>query len=144
MKIDGTDDEAVGGVGKARKALAEEQKENAVKLLQRFWRQARDRRIVDDFVALGLTIESVRDADFIDISTRFQEENVLKATSRLLKRCGIMEGLEGDAAANLKACRTYLSAYLILGHPAEVLSNDGQNEKVGSKHVRTIYLNVRV
>jgi hypothetical protein len=144
MKIDGTDDEVVNTVLKVRAALSASQKEEAARLLQRAWRRSRDRRIVDDFVALGLTIESVRDADFMDISTRFQDEKVLKATSRLLKRCGILEGLEGDAAADLKACRTYLSAYLILGHPAEVLSNDGQNEKVSSKHVRIIHLAVRV
>ena len=125
-----------GEKGEVRKVLEEE----AARVIQRGWRKERDRRVVEEFVKLGLTIESVRDADFMEISTRFQDEGVLNATARLLKRCGLLEGIEGDAGAELKACRTYLSAYLILGHPAEVLSNDGKSKKVSTKHVRVLIL----
>lgn len=107
---------------------AEKEREAARRIL-RAWRKSRDRRIATGFLALGLTIESVRDADFMAVSTRFQQEEVLKATSRLLLRCGLLEGIEGVEGAVEKCCRTFLSAYLILGHPGEVLSNDGEKEK---------------
>ncbi|KAF8545136.1 T-complex protein 11-domain-containing protein [Trichophaea hybrida] len=112
-----------------KKAGKKEEEDRAVRRIQRAWRGARDRRIVADFMALGLTIESVRDADFMDVSTRFQNEDVIRATSKLLTRCGLLEGIEGVEGAVEKCCRTFLSAYLILGHPGEVLSNDGEKEK---------------
>jgi len=113
------------------KSITEVKRVQAARRIQRVWRAARDRKIVTDFVALGLTIESVRDADFIVVSTRFQDDEVLRATSKLLTRCGLLEGIEGVEGALEKCCRTFLSSYLILGHPGEVLSNDGAKEKVG-------------
>jgi len=119
-----------GMAAEVKSAGKKEEEDVAVRRIQRAWRGARDRRIVADFVALGLTIESVRDADFMDVSTRFQNEDVIRATSKLLTRCGLLEGIEGVEGAVEKCCRTFLSAYLILGHPGEVLSNDGEKEKV--------------
>ncbi|KAI5857211.1 T-complex protein 11-domain-containing protein [Tricharina praecox] len=110
-------------------STSEAKRVQAASRIQRAWRLARDRKIVVDFVALGLTIESVRDADFITVSTRFQDDEVLRATSKLLMRCGLLEGIEGVEGALEKCCRTFLSSYLILGHPGEVLSNDGMKEK---------------
>jgi len=112
------------------KNVTESKKVQAARRIQSAWRIARDKKIVADYVALGLTIESVRDADFITVSTRFQDDEVLRATSKLLMRCGLLEGIEGVEGALEKCCRTFLSSYLILGHPNEVLSNDGAKEKV--------------
>lgn len=128
----------------ARKEVKVNQELKAAKKIQRVWRASKDRKVVADFVALGLTIESVRDADFMDVSTRFQDEEVIRATSKLLMRCGILEGIESVEGAVEKCCRTFLSAYLILGHPGEVLSNDGAKEKVSPdpEHGFTDILNV--
>ncbi|KAI5813467.1 T-complex protein 11-domain-containing protein [Pyronema omphalodes] len=112
-----------------REKVKVNQETKAAKKIQRAWRASKDKKVVADFVALGLTIESVRDADFMEVSTRFQDEEVIRATSKLLMRCGILEGVESVEGAVEKCCRTFLSAYLILGHPGEVLSNDGPKEK---------------
>ncbi|KAH0602411.1 uncharacterized protein H6S33_008750 [Morchella sextelata] len=109
----------------------EEVRGEAARCIQRVWRGHVRREIVKRFLGLGLTIESVRDTSFEDISNKFQEEGVQKATARLLKLCGLLgssAAAEGEVDVEV-ACRTFLSAYLILGHPAEVLSNDGENEK---------------
>ncbi|KAI5784600.1 T-complex protein 11-domain-containing protein [Geopyxis carbonaria] len=124
LKIDGSSDEEV--IKEVRHVAKLLKREDAARKILKAWRQNRDRKILEDFAALELTIESVRDAEFMAISSKFQEEEVLRATSRLLKRCGILDNLEGVDGAVEKAGRTFLSAYLILGHPAEVLSNDGE------------------
>jgi hypothetical protein len=126
----GTDDDIVQSIKEVRIAAKELTEEDAARRIQRAWKTSRDRHVVADFVALGLTIESVRDSDFMVVSSRFQDEKVLKATAKLLTRCGLLEGLSYVEGAVEKCCRTFLSAYMILGHPGEVLSNDGKKEKV--------------
>lgn len=109
----------------------EELKEDATRSIQKVYRNYINREIVKRFLGLGLTIESVRDTTFEDISNLFQEEKVQKATARLLKLCGLLAAPATDGEVDIEvACRTFLSAYLILGHPAQVLSSDGENEKV--------------
>lgn len=113
----------------------EELKEDAARSIQKAYRNYINREIVKRFLGLGLTIESVRDTSFEDISNLFQEEKVQKATARLLKLCGLLAAPATDGEVDVEvACRTFLSAYLILGHPAQVLSSDGENEKVGHFH----------
>ncbi|KAI5840825.1 T-complex protein 11-domain-containing protein [Morchella snyderi] len=125
---------ATAALQRARRKSVEETRGEAARCIQRVWRGHVRGEIVKRFLGLGLTIESVRDTSFEDISNKFQEEGVQKATARLLKLCGLLgssvaEG-EGEGEVDVEvACRTFLSAYLILGHPAEVLSNDGDNEK---------------
>jgi len=138
MKVDGGseeegDDAVAGSLQKIRLGAAkptEMLKEEAAVHIQRVYRDYRNREIVRRFLELGLTIESVRDTSFEAISMKFQEEKVQKATARLLKLCGLLEHLEEGQVEIEKACRTFLSAFLILGHPGEVLSDDGENEKV--------------
>ncbi|KAH8150689.1 uncharacterized protein LAJ45_05385 [Morchella importuna] len=102
----------------------------AARCIQRVWRGHVRGEVVKRFLGLGLTIESVRDTSFEDISNKFREEGVQKATARLLKLCGLLGSSAAEGEVDVEvACRTFLSAYLILGHPAEVLSNDGENEK---------------
>lgn len=129
-RADGCSDEEAA---EKKKKCVEEVRAEAARRIQRAWRGYGRKEVVKRFVELGLTIESVRDAGFEEISRRFQEEGVQKATERLLKLCGLLgsssaEAGEVDVDVEV-ACRTFLSAYLILGHPAEVLSNDGENEK---------------
>lgn len=140
MKVDGCseeeedDDVASGSLQNIRlggKKSVQLVREEAAINIQRGYRNYRMREVVRRFLELGLTIESVRDTSFENISLMFQEEKVQKATARLLKLCGLLESLEDGGQGEVeKSCRTFLSAYLILGHPAEVLSNDGESEKV--------------
>ena len=110
--------------------------EEAAMTIQRAYRLNRNRQIVRTFLDLGLTVESVRDSPFDEISALMNEEKVQRATFRLLQLCGLLQATKiaptakEDVVDTEKACRTFLSAYVILGHPSEVLSNDGQDEKV--------------
>lgn len=139
MRVDGCSDieeeeDASAALEKVRlgEVKTEEQlKEEAARSIQKVYRNYINREIVKRFLGLGLTIESVRDTSFEDVSNLFQEEKVQKATARLLKLCGLLAAPATNGEVDVEvACRTFLSAYLILGHPAEVLSNDGENEKV--------------
>jgi hypothetical protein len=140
MKVDGCseeeeDDDAASGSSQNIRLGGDKSvemvREEAAIGIQRVYRNFRMREVVKRFLELGLTIESVRDTSFENISLVFQEEKVQKATARLLKLCGLLKSLEDGGQVEIeKSCRTFLSAYLILGHPAEVLSNDGESEKV--------------
>lgn len=112
--------------------------EEAAIAIQRAYRLNRNRQIVKMFMDLGLTVESVRDSPFDEITALMNEERIQRATSRLLQLCGLLQATKGpttakeDVVDTEKACRIFLSTYVILGHPSEVLSNDGQDEKVRS------------
>ncbi|KAG0633378.1 T-complex protein 11-domain-containing protein [Tuber brumale] len=137
MKVDGSseeegDDAVAGSLQKIRLGASkptEMLREEAAIHIQRLYRNYRNGEVVRRFLELGLTIESVRDTSFEAISMKFQEEKVQKATARLLKLCGLLEHIEEGRFEIEKACRTFLSAFLILGHPGEVLSDDGESEK---------------
>jgi hypothetical protein len=115
---------------RARKSLSppqEEQEEpaslswdEAVVRIQRFWRVERRSMRLRKFAELGLTIDRVRETSFDDITDILAKNEVLMATAYVLRLCGLKEGEEGSVD-EMTAVRTFLSAYLILGHPTEVL-----------------------
>ncbi|KAK3937484.1 peptidase family M1-domain-containing protein [Diplogelasinospora grovesii] len=115
----------------------------AVSKIQWWWRAARRKQAVADFSALGLSIDGVRDTSFDEVTELLSQEKVLVITARVLRICGLREGEPGsvDEAA---AVRSFLSAFLILGHPAQVLSNKegkGEQEQVGSTLLKPIARN---
>ncbi|KAF2809575.1 uncharacterized protein BDZ99DRAFT_417587 [Mytilinidion resinicola] len=101
--------------------------EDAAKKIQALWRSRWRRNVVGAFVELGLCIDKVHDATFEDITSILAEEKLLSATSKIMSIFGLLT--EGDVAANGTAVRTFLSAYLILGHPEHVFSKDGDQEQ---------------
>ncbi|OMP83407.1 T-complex protein 11-like protein 1 [Diplodia seriata] len=104
--------------------------ETAVRRIQRAWRTRRRRRMVELFLELGLSIDKVHDTSFEDISAQIAEERVISATSNLLNLFGLRGSDEDLIGSDPSAIRTFLSAYLILGHPAAVLSSkDGDLEQ---------------
>lgn len=108
--------------------------EMAAGQIQWWWRATMRRRIVSQFQALGLTIDGVREATFEHISALLGQDSVLLITSKILRICGLQEGAVGSVS-EMAAVRTFLSAFLILGHPAQVLSNKddkGEKEQVGA------------
>lgn len=111
-----------------REEAMQRRKEEAARRIQTWWRKRRDEQTVEGFKALGIRTEIVEQADFIEISARLMEAEVLKATGKLLRRLGFVEGTDTTAVDN--ACRCFLSAFLILTHPTEVLSMDGDMERV--------------
>lgn len=94
----------------------------AVSKIQWWWRGVLRRMAVRQFSELGLNIDSVRDTSFEQVTELLAQERVLLLTSRVLRICGLQEG-EPGSVDEMTAVRTFLSAFLILGHPTQVLSN---------------------
>ncbi|KAI9767522.1 MAG: hypothetical protein M1839_004482 [Geoglossum umbratile] len=111
-----------------------EKKETAAQTIQKAWRIAQRRKVVKNFTELGLSIEGVRDTSFEEVGALLSQETVIKATTKVLQLCGLPDG-EGGATGERSAARTFLSAFLILGHPAQVLSSDGEQEQVHTASV---------
>ncbi|KAJ9642523.1 hypothetical protein H2199_004904 [Coniosporium tulheliwenetii] len=101
---------------------------SAATRIQQAWRTRRRRRIVEDFLALGLSIDRVHDTSFEEIGSLLQEEKVVSTTGRIMAFFGLQKP-DDTAVAKRTSVRTFLSAYLILGHPAQVLSKDGDQEQ---------------
>ncbi|KAK6358883.1 hypothetical protein TWF696_000063 [Orbilia brochopaga] len=111
-----------------RQRTADEIRDAAARRIQRTWLAHRNAVVVSDFTSRGFTIDAIKMMPFEEATSTIQNPEFVKATSNLLRLGGLLE--DSDEAVNvMKACRTFLSAYLILGHPAEVLSNDGESEK---------------
>lgn len=95
--------------------------EDAARKLQGWWRAIVRKRALDEFIKLGISIDEIRDTNFDTVVELFAQEKVLDVTARLLRLCGLQEG-EPNSVAEMAACRTFMSAFLILGHPNKVLS----------------------
>ncbi|KAK8148532.1 hypothetical protein G3M48_009850 [Beauveria asiatica] len=95
--------------------------QDAARTIQGWWRGLVRKRAVDEFNSLGLSIDSIRDTDFDTVAALLAQENVLHVAARLLRLCGLQEG-EPNSVAEMAACRTFMSAFLILGQPNKVLS----------------------
>ena len=114
------------------------EKDTAVTKIQSWWRAANKKRVVTEFLNLGLTIDGVRGTSFETVTELLGQDNVLLITAKVLRTCGLREG-DAGSVEEMAAVRTFLSAFLILGHPAQVLSNKedqtgggGQQEQVGA------------
>ena len=112
----------------------------AASKIQWWWRSHQRRRAVAEFCALGLSIDAVRGTSFDRVTELLSQENVLVITARVLRICGLNEGATGSVD-EMAAVRSFLSAFLILGHPSQVLSNKegkGEQEQVGSTLAKPI------
>ncbi|KAI0006680.1 T-complex protein 11-domain-containing protein [Xylariaceae sp. FL0662B] len=112
----------------------------AASKIQWWWRGALRRKAVHEFSELGLNIDGVRDTSFEKVVELLAQEKVLTLTARVLRICGLKEG-EVGSVDEMAAVRTFLSAFLILGHPTQVLSNKdhrGEQEQVGSSQGQPI------
>lgn len=104
--------------------------ESAAARIQWCWKSRKRRLAVAEFSALGLSLDAVRETSFDEVTMLLSQENVLLLTARILRICGLDEGSTGSVE-EMAAVRSFLSAFLILGHPSQVLSN--KEEKEGSK-----------
>lgn len=110
----------------------------AASRIQQKWRTHQRWKAVKGFAALGLTIDSVRETSFEAVVDLLAQERVLVATAQILRICGLKEG-ETGSVNEMTAVRTFLSAFLILGHPTPVLSSKGDNgeqQQVGALPMR--------
>ncbi|POR34397.1 T-complex protein 11-like protein 1 [Tolypocladium paradoxum] len=101
--------------------------DDAAARIQGWWRGCARKRIIQEFNALGLSVDGIRDTSFDTVVELLAQENVLLVTARLLGICGLQEGSPGSVD-EMAAVRTFLSAFLILGHPNQVLRNKDQAE----------------
>jgi hypothetical protein len=100
--------------------------EEAAISIQWWWRGYLRKRAIAEFNDLGLTVDGIRDTHFDTVVELLAQERVLVITARLLRLCGLEEGDTGSVG-EMAAVRTFLSAFLILGHPNQVLSNKNDN-----------------
>lgn len=104
-------------------ALSEE---TAASRIQAAWRTRARRKIVEAWTELGLSIDKIQDTSFEDISKLLQEEPSLRSTEKVM---GLFCLLPEDLPSRGTAIRTFLSAFLILGHPAHIFTRDGDQEQ---------------
>ncbi|KAF2142333.1 uncharacterized protein K452DRAFT_204986, partial [Aplosporella prunicola CBS 121167] len=103
--------------------------DTAARRIQRTWRTGKRRQMIESFLDLGLSIDKVQETSFEEISNLLADEKVLTLTARVLDLFKL-QGSDGSIGNDAAAIRTFLSAYLILGHPAAVLSSkDGDLEQ---------------
>ncbi|KAI1809326.1 T-complex protein 11-domain-containing protein [Poronia punctata] len=100
----------------------------AASKLQWWWRSILRRKTVHEFSEIGLSIDRVRETPFETVVELLANERVLLVTARVLRLCGLSEG-DAGSVTEMAAVRTFLSAFLILGHPTQVLSNKDQKEQ---------------
>ncbi|KAI4184213.1 MAG: hypothetical protein L6R41_004895 [Letrouitia leprolyta] len=100
----------------------------AARIIQRAWRNRNRRLTVSEFLGLGLTLESIQQASFEAVGELLNQDKILDSTAKLLRHYGLQEE-NADSIGEKAAVRTFLSAFLVLGHPAQVLTEDGEQEK---------------
>ncbi|KAJ1337917.1 T-complex protein 11 [Microdochium nivale] len=100
----------------------------AASRIQWWWRAALRRRAAREFSGLGLNIDGVRSASFESVVELLAQEDVLMTTASALRICGLEEG-ETGSVADMAAVRTFLSAFMILGHPNQVLNNNDDEQQ---------------
>ncbi|KAJ4254263.1 hypothetical protein NW757_005411 [Fusarium falciforme] len=105
--------------------------EDAAARIQWWWRGCLRKRMIREFNELGLTVDGIRDTHFDTVVELLAQDRVLVITARLLRLCGLQEG-DAGSVEEMAAVRTFLSAFLILGHPNQVLNtkNDNGEEEV--------------
>jgi hypothetical protein len=101
--------------------------EDAARRIQTAWRAKIRNNIVNAWLQLGLSIEMVQETSFEVITGMLAEEKLLKTTDSIMTLFVLLP--DADPASRSAAVRTFLSAYLILGHPAHVFSRDGDQEQ---------------
>lgn len=118
-----------------RESMSEQ---TAAARIQQRWRIHQRYKALKEFADLGITIDSVQATSFEQVVDLLAQERVLVGTARILRICGLKEG-ESGSVVEMTAVRTFLSAFLILGHPAQVLSSKGdtgEQEQVGVLQMR--------
>ncbi|KAL1967516.1 hypothetical protein VTN77DRAFT_3031 [Rasamsonia byssochlamydoides] len=100
----------------------------AARIIQRAWRNHHTRVVMKSFRSLNLSLERVQGMAFDDVGALLSEEVVLDTMAKVLRLCGLQD-MEGGTMGERGAVRTFLSSFLILAHPSQVLSSNGEQEQ---------------
>ncbi|KAL8938168.1 MAG: hypothetical protein Q9216_004045 [Gyalolechia sp. 2 TL-2023] len=111
----------------------------AARIIQKAWRNRKRRLTVSGFLGLGLTLDSIQQTSFESVVELLNQDQVLDATARILRFFGLRER-DVDSIGEKAAVRTFLSAFLVLGHPAQVLTEDGEQEKDLIEKAKSLFL----
>ncbi|KAK5790969.1 hypothetical protein VI817_006278 [Penicillium citrinum] len=100
----------------------------AARKIQRVWKTHHAKTVMQEFKGLNLSVGRVREMSFEEVGALLSNREVLDTMTKVLRLCGLQD-MEGGALGERGAVRTFLSTYLIVTHPAEVLSGDGEQEQ---------------
>ncbi|KAL1975645.1 hypothetical protein VTN31DRAFT_4037 [Thermomyces dupontii] len=100
----------------------------AARRIQKAWRRYHARVVMEAFRSLDFTLERIRGMEFEEAGAFVSEERVLDTMAKVLRLCGLQDmgtGTMGERGA----VRTFLTSYLILSHPTQILSENGNGEQ---------------
>lgn len=100
----------------------------AARKIQRVWKTYHAKKVMQEFQSLNLSVDRIREMPFEEVGSFLSDQGVLDTMTKVLRLCGLND-MEGGALGERGAVRTFLSTYLIITHPAEVLSGDGEQEQ---------------
>lgn len=101
----------------------------AAKTIQRVWKTYYTKLVMQRFQTLGISVGHINDMVFEDVGALLSEDRVLDTMAQVLRLCGLQDMTNGTMGGR-GAVRTFLSSYLIVTHPKEVLSSsNGEQEQ---------------
>lgn len=95
----------------------------AATTIQRFWRAHVAAMRAKKFLALHLDYETVGEIPFDVIADVIKTRSVIDCAGRILLSLGLVDNL--PAARRDALCRMFLSTFMIVGHPKEILMRQG-------------------
>lgn len=102
--------------------------DTAARRIQRTWRTRRRKARVHAYLDLNLTLSDLRHQSFEDVGALLSEPRIIAAATKLLDLLRLLE--QGSSSTlSRTTTRTFLSAYLVVIHPAAVLSKNGAQEQ---------------
>lgn len=93
--------------------------------IQRTWRRSRRRRCAIDFQNLHLSIERIGQIDFEEATQLLTDNAVIERTGIMLRLLKLETGLDRTNTST----KTFLSAFMMLGHPNTVFSKNSEQEQ---------------
>lgn len=93
--------------------------------IQRTWRTSRRRKCAIDFQNLQMTIDTIGRLHFDEATQRLADRTVIARTASFLRLAGLDIGTTDDTTP----VRTFLSAFMMLGHPNTIFSMNGEQEQ---------------
>lgn len=101
----------------------------AVSRIQKQWRIFQRKKAAKEFVAIGLTIQTVQQQSFDDVARLLEQVNIILTTARILRVCSIANTAM-RSIREMADVKIFLSAYLIVGHPKQTLSTRSEIENM--------------
>ena len=98
--------------------------DEVARIIQRAWTRYRRRKVLSDFVRLGLTPDRIRQSDFEDARGLISSDVVLTAATKVLKYCYVDSNTDFEVLP-----RIFLTAFMIVGQPVAILGSEGPQEE---------------